>query len=353
MTLLKMGLSGIMRVKNEALFLERCVASCINALDELVIVYNDCTDGSEIIIKKLESAYPDKIRVYEYPHHIYGVGLSAEEYEIARNLPEDSPNLLCSYYNFALSKVTYQYAIKIDADQIYFSDVLEHYRNICKGTTSECPWSHRMLGWLFQFYLSAFRRISVETNQVIPLMPKSLAQSFSQIYRNYAIRQFLLGKACLSFSGLNVWEEGEKTYVSLGFKNDIFNILPPFNGEGDHVLFKVTPEVHFRRFEMPYYNNLRSTSYSIIEEFVHPYRIMPVGFLWKHINAQRPEYRNVVEQVRKAYPQKYMLLGDFFKASWRNIVLNSDINMFTIYQRALFSFVYKAYGQDLKKFLEC
>ena len=38
---LKNGLSGIMRVKNEARFIADCIDSCIEALDELVIVYND------------------------------------------------------------------------------------------------------------------------------------------------------------------------------------------------------------------------------------------------------------------------------------------------------------------------
>lgn len=343
------GLSGLMRVKNEASFLERCVESCINALDELIIVYNDCTDGSDIIIKRLESAYPGKIKAYEYPHHIYGVGLTSEEYALAKSLPEDSVHLLCNYYNFALSKVSYQYAIKIDADQIYFSEVLQYYRNICKGNLSGCSFLYRILGQMFQIYLSTFRRLSVETNRVLPLMPRFLAQGFSKIYRNYAIYQFLKGRACLSFSGLNVIEEKEKTFVSLGLKNEIFNILPPFNGEGDHVIFKVTPEVYYKRFEMPYYSQLRSTSYSIIEEFVHPYRIMPVGFLWKHINAQSPEYRSEVELARKTFPSRYQIVEDFLNMKWRDILSDTDSNMFTVFQRALFAFVFQAYGNELKE----
>lgn len=40
------GVSGIMRVKNYAAFIEASIDSCINALDELIIVYNDCSDNS-------------------------------------------------------------------------------------------------------------------------------------------------------------------------------------------------------------------------------------------------------------------------------------------------------------------
>lgn len=53
--------SGILRCKNDGMFIERCIESCIDALDELIIVYNDCSDNSEAEIKKMAVKYPDKI----------------------------------------------------------------------------------------------------------------------------------------------------------------------------------------------------------------------------------------------------------------------------------------------------
>ena len=47
-----MGLSGLMRVKDDALTLEASIDSCIDGLDELIITYNDCTDNSAEIKKK-------------------------------------------------------------------------------------------------------------------------------------------------------------------------------------------------------------------------------------------------------------------------------------------------------------
>lgn len=41
---MKKTIAGIMRVKNEGSFVKDCIESCIDALDELIIVYNDCTD---------------------------------------------------------------------------------------------------------------------------------------------------------------------------------------------------------------------------------------------------------------------------------------------------------------------
>lgn len=38
--------------------------------------------------------------------------MTREEYNYALSLPEDSPHLLSSYYNNALSKVNYKYALK-------------------------------------------------------------------------------------------------------------------------------------------------------------------------------------------------------------------------------------------------
>ena len=59
------GISGILRVKNDAEFLAEAIDSCIDALDELIIVYNDCSDESPQIIKEKAHQY-SKIKYYEY-----------------------------------------------------------------------------------------------------------------------------------------------------------------------------------------------------------------------------------------------------------------------------------------------
>lgn len=105
-----------MRVRNEGNFIHDCVESCIDALDELIVVYNDCTDNSAEEIKKVAAKYPDKIRYYAYPYEVKAFNLSREEFQKIKELPEDNPHLFSSYSNFALSKVTADYALKIDAD---------------------------------------------------------------------------------------------------------------------------------------------------------------------------------------------------------------------------------------------
>lgn len=72
---LKNGLSGILRVRNEEEFVEACIDSCIEALDELIIVYNDCTDATPDIIEQKRIEYPEKIKIYPYEYEIYDQSL--------------------------------------------------------------------------------------------------------------------------------------------------------------------------------------------------------------------------------------------------------------------------------------
>lgn len=96
------GVSGLMRVKNEAEFIALSVESCIDALDELIIVFQDCQDNTPQIIDDLVKKYPTKISAYHYIHEIKSHQLNDNEFDIISNLPQNSPELLATYYNFAL-----------------------------------------------------------------------------------------------------------------------------------------------------------------------------------------------------------------------------------------------------------
>lgn len=339
---LQKGVSGILRVKNDANFIKRCVYSCIDVLDELVIVFNDCCDNSAEIIEEMRRLYPDKIHVYEYPYKVYSNNLTLEEYEMIKKQPDDSPHLLSSYYNYALSKVKYQYALKIDADQIYMTKELGKWCEFCRKVTPLKMSKRAFLGSLFQAYLSFYRYISLGLKYVFPMMPYSLVRLCYPAYLEYAKYLFSHDKACLSMSGINVLEDGKKTYVSLGLKSDEVNILPPFNGEGDHLIFKVMKNTFYRKFDMKYYNTQRNMSYSLIEEFVHPYRAMYIGYYWIHINAMRSGVVEKVLELKKKYPKSFVEIADFVGLDYKSILCKADKNLFSLFQRILFSFVYKA-----------
>lgn len=333
------GVSGIMRVKNDAEFIAGSIESCIDALDELVVVYNDCTDNSAEVIETMRQKHPDKIRVFEYPYKVLGAGLTKEEYEYAKSLPDDSPSLLCNYYNFALSKVRCEYAIKIDADQIYFKENLKKWCNLVRQG-NEVEGSY-MLGKIFHYYFLAYRYFSLKFKIRLPFMPEWLSKTVKPHYEKFALEQMIKGKACLSFSGLNVYKDN-LWYVTLGLKNNALNVLPPFNGENDHLLFKVSNQTYYRKFDMDYYNLISNSSYSLIEEFVHPYKPMFMGFCWFHMNAMRSRFKKQVLSVKQSNPEAFERIDTFLKYNYRTVERKADKRIHSLYQRVLFSFIYNA-----------
>jgi len=111
------GVSGLMRVRNEEKTLKQSIESVINSLDELVIIYHDCTDNSVSILKKLAQKY-NKICLYEYTLPVIpaNTGGYVEGFNPCHSL--------ANYYNYGLSKCKYNWFLKIDADQIYFENEL-------------------------------------------------------------------------------------------------------------------------------------------------------------------------------------------------------------------------------------
>lgn len=344
------GVTGLMRVKNDGVFIERCITSCIDALDQLVIVYNDCTDNSAEEIEKMRRRYPNKIDVYEYCHKVYGANINKAEFEVAKGLPNNSPHLLCNYYNFTLAKAKYEYALKIDADQIYFSEELKKWCDFCRQH-DEIHFSPKIAaGAIFQKYLSFYRWLSLKQGKLLPIMPAWMVKMMYPVYLNYAKYLFVKDKAALSLAGVNVFEATE-TFVSLGRVTDELNVLPPFNGEGDHLIFKISDQTRYVKFEMPYYNTMRSTSYSLIEEFKHPYRVMFLGFLWVHINSMRPGISSRIASLKELYPNAFEPIESFINMDFSQIEKRCDVTMFRLFQRILFSFVYKANRDQLKRII--
>lgn len=346
----KKGVSGFMRVKNDAEFVEASIDSCIDALDELIIVYNGCLDNTPELVEKKRQEYPNKIKVFEYKHKVYSVNLSKEEYEYALALPDDSPCLLCNYYNFALSKVEYEYAMKIDADQIYFSRQLKEWCDLFRSgdkVRSRYRSTCYYIGWLFNIYFLVYKFVCFRANRFYHLLPAKMVGIMRFYYRKYLKYKVTDGNICLSLSGLNVFRNGEWG-VCMGKKDEIINVLPPFNGEGDHLIFKVSSETYFRKYSMPYYNILSNSSYSLIEEFVHPYKVLCAGFAWFHLNAMRLKNREKVKTVMERNPRAFVKLSDFFNLKYEEIVDKADQTMFSVRQKVLFSFIYKSDVQSLK-----
>lgn len=352
---MKKRVAGIMRVKNEGPFIRDCIESCIDALDELIVVYNDCTDNSVEEIGKMAQKYPDKIRVYGYPYEVRAYNLSRDEFETLKKGPEDNPHLLSSYCNFALSKVTADYAMKIDADQIYFSNKLKSlldYVRTCNDENIKFKNSKLLFGRFFRYWISAYLTFSWRTGRILPILPKWILEYAYPAYLYYAKWAFKNEDVCFSLSGINVLETDE-TLISMAHSHPANeNVMPaPFNGVGDTVIFKMGPGVKFRKAVMVEYN--QGDSFCIAEEFVHPYKRQTyVGFFWKHIRTMRPSDNARVLEAYKLDPQSYLNIESFKKLSYRKILKHAQKNIFLPANRILFGFIYKANKKDLFNSLE-
>ena len=344
--------AGILRVKNDGMFVEKCVESCIDALDELIIVYNDCSDNSEDEIRKITSKYPHKIKSYEYPYRVYGMYITEEEFEIAKDLPEGHPSLLSTYCNFALSMVTSDYALKIDADQVYFTEELKSWCDFLRECEPQKKTIRTFVGLLFSMYLSAYRFFSIKSGKVLPILPAWIVKIFYPAYINYSKYLFSHDKACLALSGANVLEIDE-TLISMGHTINGFKASHPFNGCGDTLIFKVGKSARCEKLIMPEYNPPYTKQYSVFEVFKAPSnKVMFIGFFWKHLNVMRS---NTVQQAQNLYyadKGAYLSIDKFEKLDYLEIINQSLDNVCPLYQRILYAFIYKANKRTLIKYLK-
>lgn len=334
------GVSGIMRIKNDAQFIEASVASCISALDELIIVWNDCSDNSAEVIKEMSKRYPDKIRAFEYTPKIYSINLSREEYEYAKSLPNDSPHLLSNYYNFALSKIKYKFALKIDADQIYFPEKLKYWCDIYRSEST--AWNYKVIiGGTAWLYFKCMKNLGNKLGRLLPLYGKKIGRSLYKSYIEYAKYMITNHNSQVSLSGLNLVFVNRRWYVTKGKCTNIINILPPYNGTGDHLIFKATKDTYYEPLDSEEYNIQRSDRYSLIEQFVGDNYPIPIGTFWFHLNTMRPQTLSKLVQVYKDYPDCFIDIEQFVNLDYYNdLDRQIDDKIASTNVRALFQFLH-------------
>lgn len=107
----------MIRVRNEAEFLEAAVRSIADLVDRILLVDNLSTDSTPDIIKRLAAAYPDKVNPQRYPFEVTRVG--RENWDLAeRGATENSLHLLADYYNWCLDHCQTGFVLKWDGDMI-------------------------------------------------------------------------------------------------------------------------------------------------------------------------------------------------------------------------------------------
>jgi hypothetical protein len=126
----KNGYSFLIRIKNEESTIEKCIIDIIDLADEIIIVDNNSSDNTLNIILELEKKYKN-IFVYQYKIDVPRCGKEHSENYLKGGLL--SNNTLTNYYNWTLSKATYNKKIKWDGDFYAIKEnckeLLDEYRN--------------------------------------------------------------------------------------------------------------------------------------------------------------------------------------------------------------------------------
>lgn len=333
---LKPGLSGLIRANNEAKFIGSCIDSVIDSLSELIVVYNDCTDDTEKKLLEKVRQYPDKLRIFPYNHKILSHNLTKEEFNYAINLPENSERLHSSQCNYALKQSRYKYAVKIDPDQIYFPEEIKEWCELCKNNEYKINVFDKTIGWTFSIWLSIYRRISQKIgNPATSLLPEKLSIAAFPFYKRYSKWLLLKGKASVSLSGFNIFYINDKYYITFDNKN----IHPPYNGEGDHLIFKISEKTYFSR-----YYTLRQP-FSVTEMVNNPCKMFYAGPAWYHLHANRDYCKSKVTNEFLIHPEQFLSFEQFSNISYSDSMKLMSDKIPTLFQKTLFAFVH-AIGKD-------
>ena len=224
------GVSGYLRVKDDAPTLEQCIESVVTTLDELIIAVQPCSDNSLEIAQKLEKKYPNKIKVYNYkPRVDFGNGKE----------PVDNPqsvHSIVNFYNYTLTKCTYSYGVKIDGDQIYITSKLQVVFNAYRGIRFKL----NTIDKIKHFFLSK--------NQSW-LIKKYFTKISDKILANKDNELFLF-----CFCGVNLFKVGDNK-DKLGVPlisyapnySEIDKYRKPFNGGRDHFIHKMSKDRFFQQ----------------------------------------------------------------------------------------------------------
>lgn len=107
------GISAFMRIRNGADFLEATIRSHIGHFDEIVAVYNQCSDATPAILARLAGEFGPRLRVFHYLDAVHAPGTPGHA-----ATPGSAPTSLVTYSNFALAATRHRIVTKLDDDHL-------------------------------------------------------------------------------------------------------------------------------------------------------------------------------------------------------------------------------------------
>jgi len=295
------GLSGHMVAKNEALTIKESVESVLPALDELIITYQTSRDRTEEILRHLQQEYPDKLRIFHYKPYLPPYGRLADRKESGR-YAEKSIHNPANYYNFGLVRHRFAFYMKVDGDQVYFTEKLQNIRN-------ELYRLHQQPGWKRGKPARQFcRKLFWANYYLMRFTPFHLFPVISRLNRSLFALAFSPDFA-YSMAGLNV--RYTNSDLTIPVKPLDFN-----SGVGDHFILPATSKTFY------------SWSGKNLYEYFRVPKFVPIGFCWLHFKyvkiAMDGQFRELpaesvpLSQCKDLYVQSLLKKASSAKKNKRN-----------------------------------
>lgn len=340
------GVSGLLRVKDDAEFLEECIESCIPALDELVIIYGETNEESIRIIDAAANKYKDKIKVYKYEPELFIGNLSADRIRELMTDKSLTKHTLANYCNYALLRTTKKFVVKIDADQVYFTDEFKKLCDCYRYDENNYGFTHKINYWSTALFVKIASRLGVKINA---MNGKIRWESYQDALYN-RIRKY---KCLASLSGVNVVYQNDVATIPLGECTDTHqNILPPYNGVGDTVVFRVTRDTYFEPYTDMSYETQNKSCGCLIERLTGVKNPMFAGLYWIHLNSHRIAYSASLKENEQKYPDRYLALNDFADADFMEAIKKSPETLCPFRYRLTFAMIHNALTENVRRCIE-
>jgi glycosyltransferase involved in cell wall biosynthesis len=183
------GITAVMRVRDEANFVEAAILSALRLADEVICVDNGSSDRTPEIIAAIASK-DERVQVFSYPFECFASGPGHYK------LPSNSVKSRSYFYNWAFSHANFSHVWKWDGDQIVVSDV--------KGIREQVL-SHDIV------HGCGIDLFSIDP----PLMTKEpYTSNEPHFFRNASAFHYYMGEPCEFFSYPRVTNEFRKSKIA-------------------------------------------------------------------------------------------------------------------------------------------
>jgi hypothetical protein len=120
------GFTAVVRVKNEATSLPWVLPPLLRAVQQVVLIDNESTDGTADVARRVaeEVGAAERLAVHHYP---FSVARCGEEH---LDTPAASVHSLAYFYNWSFSHVRTAYALKWDGDMVLTDAAVTSFRDL-------------------------------------------------------------------------------------------------------------------------------------------------------------------------------------------------------------------------------